>query len=142
MSCPLPQNAKLTQAETTLGSSDTLMSQLVTEQLNFRVKEPSGDLEPHSNKLGAEGSRNPALLSLGHIQLRLWPEQKPTKRGGQTEAKFFTGTPVSSAELSFTKRLLLTWAWEDDGAWWRSCAIALSWRTVGGSFGSAHSHSS
>lgn len=67
MSCPLPQNAKLTQAETTLGSSDTLMSQLVTEQLNFRVKERSGDLEPHSNKLGAEGSRNPALLSLGHI---------------------------------------------------------------------------
>lgn len=88
MSCPLPQNAKLTQAETTLGS-DTLMSQLVMEQLNFRVKEPSGDLEPHSNKLGAEGSRNPALLSLGHIQLRLWPNlpkgvarQKPSSSLG------------------------------------------------------------
>lgn len=46
-----------------------------------------------------------------------------TKWGGQTEAKFFTGTPVSSAE--FIKWLLLMWAWEDDGVWWRSCAIAV-----------------
>lgn len=46
-----------------------------------------------------------------------------TKWGGQTEAEFFTGTPVSSAK--FIGGFLLTWAWEDDGVWWRSCAITV-----------------
>lgn len=98
MGCPLLQNTKHTQAEAPLGSSDTLMSQLVMEQLNSAVKEPSGDPEAHGNKPGAGGSMSPALLSLGHIQA-LSPT---TKWGGQKEAKSFTGPPVSSAEFSLS----------------------------------------
>lgn len=88
MGCPLLQNTKHTQAEPPVGSSDTLMSQLVMEQLNSAVKEPSGDPEPHGNKPGAGGSRSP-VLSLSHIQLSLWP--KLPNGEGQTEAKFVLG---------------------------------------------------
>lgn len=89
MGCPLLQNNKHTQAEPSVGSSNTLMSQVVMEQLNSAAKEPRGDPEPHGNKPGAGGSRSPVLLSLSHIQPRLWPKL-PNGRG-QTEAKFLLG---------------------------------------------------
>lgn len=78
MGCPLLQNTKHTQAEPPLGSSDTVMSQLVMEQLNSAVKEPSGDPEPHSNKPEAGGSRSPWVTSssgFGPDYQMGWPDR-------------------------------------------------------------------
>lgn len=96
MGYPLLQNTKHTQAEPPLGSSDTLTSQLVMEQLNSAVKEPSGNPEPHGNKPGAGGSRSPALLPWVTSSSGFGPNHR---MGGQTEAKLLTRTPVSSGEF-------------------------------------------